>query len=161
MVVATCHRCGREWDYTGGSDRYGTCPNCKTSVVLNRGSERPEPEATGDSPERPDGAVVVEVEAGASEPREVTLIEAVEAMDRSISELYELSASESETVGEVARQVEERGDDLDELCAGIEELAGYFRRFIEEAGGKVEYDHVEPGDDVSEALETVDVEEFA
>jgi hypothetical protein len=157
MVVATCHRCGYEWDYTGQSDRCGTCPNCKTTVTLDRGSER----AKRDSPERPDGVVVVEVEAGAEEPREVSVGEAVEALDRSVMELYDLNTAESETVSDVAVRVEEQAEALDDLRDGLEELAGFFEVFIEEAGGKVEYDHIEPTGAVEDALETVDVEEFA
>jgi hypothetical protein len=161
MVEAECHRCGREWDYTGRSDHYGTCPNCKTSVKLPRGSERAAPEAARDSPERPDGVVVVEVEAGAEEPREVSVGEAVEALDRSVMELYDLNTAESETVSDVAVRVEEQAEVLDDLRDGLEELAGFFEVFIEEAGGKVEYEHIEPTGAVEDALETVDVEEFA
>lgn len=89
--------------------------------------------------------------------------EAVEALDRSVMELYDLNTAESETVGDVAVRVEKQAEALDDLRDGVEELAGYFQRFIEEAGGEVEYEHVEPneGDGVAAALEGVEVEEFA
>lgn len=30
-----CQRCSHEWDYTGESDYFATCPNCKTSVSVS------------------------------------------------------------------------------------------------------------------------------
>jgi Zn finger protein HypA/HybF involved in hydrogenase expression len=31
-----CHRCGNTWNYSGSSDYYASCPNCKTSVKIPR-----------------------------------------------------------------------------------------------------------------------------
>lgn len=162
MVGATCHRCGREWNYTGGSDHYGTCPNCKTSVKLETGSERAGP---ADSPEaEPPGPCrttsdreTVEVEAGGHELREVSLVEAVEALDDSVSELYELQESQSEAVDDVAQNVEKQSEAVDSLEDGVKEVAGYFAEFIELNGGEVEYDHISRGGAVPEALKNFEV----
>jgi len=170
MVEALCHRCGREWDYTGRSDRYGTCPNCKTSVKLNRGSERAkptgspegsiEPEPSAERCPDPSDRATVEIEAG-GEPREVEVIEAVEAVDGAVIELYELGQDRGETVGQVRQEVEEQSDDVDDLRDGLQELAGYFAEYIEANGGKVEYENIEEtGPTVPEALKNVDMEGF-
>jgi endogenous inhibitor of DNA gyrase (YacG/DUF329 family) len=29
-----CPKCGKEWDYTGNSQVYATCPDCKRSVKI-------------------------------------------------------------------------------------------------------------------------------
>lgn len=162
MVEALCHRCGREWDYTGRSDHYGTCPNCKTSVKLEGGSERAEPaaERCPDPSDRP--AESVEIEAG-GEAREVSFVEAVEALDRSVSELYQLEDDRTGTVSQLAESADDRDAQLDDLRDGLEELAGYFAEFIESFdGGEVEYKHIEQsGDPIPEALEDVDMEGLA
>lgn len=137
-----CHRCGREWDYTGRSDHYGTCPNCKTSVKLEEVSERaePEPEATaerGTTSERK----TVEIEAG-GEAREVGLIEAIEAVDGAVAELYELGDARGDAMGDLSDRVRERGDEVDSLEDGLSELAGYFREFVEANGGEIEYENI-------------------
>jgi len=31
-----CQRCGKEWDYKGDSNYYASCPNCKTSVKVEK-----------------------------------------------------------------------------------------------------------------------------
>lgn len=171
MVEALCHRCGREWDYTGGSDYYGTCPNCNTSVKLNRGSERAEPSPSPEGPDGPEAtaercpdpsdrlAESVEIEAG-GEAREVGVVEAVEAVDSAVVELYELGDSQSETVSELAQEAGDRGDRLDDLEDGLEELAGYFADLVESFdGGEVDYEHIEnTGDPIPEALKEVDME---
>lgn len=161
MVHALCHRCGREWDYTGRSDRYGTCPNCKTSVKLDRGSERAEPSETAERCPDPSDrtAGTVEIEAGGEEAEEVAVTEAVEAVDTAVMELYELGEARGETMSEVSREVEERGETLDDLERGLEELAGYFAELIEQAGGNVEYQHIEnTSPAIPEALENVEME---
>lgn len=41
-----CHRCGRKWDYTGDSNLYASCPDCKTSVKMdeeNQNKNEPKP----------------------------------------------------------------------------------------------------------------------
>jgi vacuolar-type H+-ATPase subunit I/STV1 len=159
MVEAECHRCGREWDYTGRSNMYGTCPNCKTSVKLPRGSERAEPEAER-CPD-PSDRTTVEVAAGQAEPREVSLPEAVEAMDAAVDELYELGDARSETSAELAERVEEREESVEDLRRGLRELAGYFEDLIEEAGGEVDYENIEEtGRVVPDALKNIDMEGF-
>jgi hypothetical protein len=157
MVEALCHRCGREWDYTGRSDRYGTCPNCKTSVKLER--ERASGASGGALPD-PSDRETVEIEAG-GEAREVDVIEAVEAVDGAVIELYELGEGRGETMGQLRQDVEEQSDDVDDLRDGLQELAGYFAELVEEAGGDVEYEQIEEtGPTVPEALKNVDMEEF-
>ena len=164
MVEAACHRCGREWDYTGSSDRYGTCPNCKTSVKLHRGSERAEPSA---SPEGPDGPEPT-AERGTTSDRTtvevdgetVPVAEAVEELNESLAEVRTLGESRGESLGELGREVEDRGEVVADLRRGLEELAGYFKQVMEEAGGEVEYDHIEPGPAVPAALENVEMEGF-
>jgi hypothetical protein len=162
MVEATCHRCGREWDYTGRSDHYGTCPNCKTSVRLHGGSERAEPSETAercpDPSDRTTGTV--EVRAGAEEPEEMPVVEAVEALDESVTELYELGEARGDTVADVARDSDEREERLADLRAGLEEVAGYFEEFIEANGGEVDYAEIDVGATVPAALEDVDMEGF-
>jgi len=170
MVEALCHRCGREWDYTGSSDRYGCCPNCKTSVKLNRGSERAkptgspegsvEPEPSAERCPDPSDRATVEIEAG-GEPREVDVTEAVEAVDGAVIELYELGEARGETMAQLGQDSEEQSEEVDDLRDGLEELAGYFAEYIEANGGKVEYDHIEKTEPtVPEALENVDMEGF-
>lgn len=173
MVQALCHRCGREWDYTGRSDHYGTCPNCNTSVKLHRGSERAEPSDSPEvSPETeptaercPDPSDrTAEVRAGGEEAREMLVVEAVESLDESVTELYELQSGEAESVGELVQEVEEREESLADLRRGLGELAFYFSELIEEAGGVVEYQNIDaepPNDPVMEALSEVDMEEVA
>jgi molybdopterin converting factor small subunit len=157
MVEALCHRCGREWDYTGRSDYYGTCPNCNTSVKLER--ERAS-EAEGEALPDPSDRETVEIEAG-GEAREVGVIEAVEAMDGAVEELYELGEARGETMGQLRQDIEAEGDDVDDLRDGLKELAGYFAELIEAAGGEVEFEEIEEtGPTVPEALENVDMEEF-
>jgi len=157
MVEALCHRCGRKWDYTGRSDKYGTCPNCKTSVKLER--ERASVASGGALPDPSDRATV-EIEAG-GEPREVDVIEAVEAVDSAVIELYELGEGRGETMGQLRQDVEGQSDDVDDLRDGLQELAGYFAELVEEAGGEVKYDDIEKtGPTVPEALKNVDMEEF-
>jgi len=163
MVEALCHRCGREWDYTGGSDYYGTCPNCNTSVKLDRGSEQAEPSETAEhNPPSDRPAVSVEVEAG-GEAREVSLAEAVELLDGSVSELYQLEGDRTGTVSDLAQEANDREAELDDLRDGLEELAGYFAELIEQfEGGEVEFEHIESvGDPIPEALENVDMEGVA
>ena len=31
-----CTRCGKTWSYSGASEYYASCPNCKTSVNLRK-----------------------------------------------------------------------------------------------------------------------------
>lgn len=156
MHELTCQRCGHDWEYSGQSEHYCTCPNCKTSVSV-RGSERAEPEAErGTTSDRMAGTVAVE--AGGHEEREMPMAEAVEALDQAVTELYELQTAQGETVSELAQGVEEQSDDVDDLRDGLEELAGYFAELVEEAGGEVDYDHVDPGKAVPEALKDVDVD---
>lgn len=35
-----CHRCGYTWKYTGSSEYYASCPQCKTSVPIEEGDEK-------------------------------------------------------------------------------------------------------------------------
>ncbi|MHC3382204.1 hypothetical protein, partial [Haloarcula sp. H-GB5] len=103
----------------------------------------------------------VEVVAGAEEAREVGVVEAVEAMDGAVDELYELGEARGETVSELAQEVEGREETVEELRDGVRELAGYFAELVEAAGGEVEFENVEKtGPTVPEALENVDMEEF-
>lgn len=156
MVEAVCHRCGREWDYTGSSDHYGTCPNCKTSVKLHGGSERAEPSETAERGTTSDRtAETVEVEGD-----EVPVGEAVERLSESVEELRAVGEARGESLAELGREVEDRGETVTELHHGLEELAGYFQRVMEEAGGEVSYDHIEPGPSVPAALEDVEMEGF-
>jgi predicted transcriptional regulator len=159
MVEAACHRCGREWDYTGGSDYYGTCPNCKTSVALEGESERAEPEAERDPYPSDRTGETVEVQAGGHERREVTVPEAIAALDEAVTELYELGGDRSEAVGELTEQIEERSESVEEIEDGLEEVAGYFEELAEEMGGEVEYEHVETSKAVPEALKDLDMSE--
>lgn len=159
MVKAVCHRCGREWDYTGQSDHYGTCPNCKTSVKLEGASEfagrNPDPsertEECGQS---------VKIEAG-GEVREESVPEAIEALDASIIELYELVEGRSDSFGEIVVDVEEQEATIETLEDGLGELAGYFEELVEEAGGEVEYDNIETGGGVPDAVSNMEVGDAA
>jgi hypothetical protein len=153
MVEAECHRCGREWDYTGRSNMYGTCPNCKTSVKLPRGSERAEPEAER-CPD-PSDRTTVEVDGEA-----VPVAEAVERLNEQVVEVRGIGEARAESLGELGRDFEERGETLEEIERGLAELANYFKQVMEEAGGEVDYDHIEPGPAVPAALENVDMEGF-
>lgn len=157
MHELTCQRCGHDWEYTGQSEHYCTCPNCKTSVSV-RGSERAEPSETAERGTTTDRTPeTVAVQAGGHEEQEMALAEAIAALDESVTELYELQAARSDSVGELAQEVEERGRSVDDLESGLEEVAGYFEEFIEANGGEFEYDHVDAGRPVSEALEDVDM----
>lgn len=154
MVEAACDRCGREWDYTGRSDEYCTCPNCKTSVKLEASaSERAEPSETAER--RPD-------------PSERDA-DAVAALEASVGELYELTEQQAETLGDLVQDGERRADNLDELEAehaerlddlrdGLEEVAALFQEFVEANGGVFEYQHISLDDEVQAAAGEVDVE---
>lgn len=131
MVEAECHRCGRQWDYTGRSEHYGTCPNCKTSVKLDRGGGGEAAETAEASESSDETAPTVEVAMGAGEAREVGLTEAVEGLDRSVTELYQLADGRDGVVGDLARragELEERADDLE---AAIEEVAELVESWME------------------------------
>jgi hypothetical protein len=155
MVEAVCHRCGREWDYTGSSDHYGTCPNCKTSVKLHGGSERAEPSETAERCPDPSDRTTVEVEGEA-----VPVAEAVERLNESLAEVRAVGEARGDSLAELGREVEDRGESVADLRRGLAELAGYFKQVMEEAGGEVDYDHIEPGPAVPAALENVDMEGF-
>ena len=46
-----CHRCGYAWNYTGSSDYYASCPQCKTSVPIEGGAPSSDSEgSSGDPP---------------------------------------------------------------------------------------------------------------
>jgi len=160
MVEAECHRCGYEWNYTGESEHYGCCPNCKTSVQLHGGSERAEPSETAERcPDPSDRTKTVEVAAGDDEPREVPVAEAVEAMDGAVSKLYTLGEARAEATGDLAERVEETEESVDELRAGLVELAGYFEELIEEFGGELEYDEISAEESaVAEAVKAMEVD---
>ena len=155
MVEAACHRCGREWDYTGSSDRYGTCPNCKTSVKLHGGSERAEPSETAERCPDPSDRTTVEVDGEA-----VPVAEAVEELNEALAEVRAVGEARGDSLAELGRELEDRGEVVADLRRGLEELAGYFKQVMEEAGGEVDYDHIEPGPAVPAALENVDMEGF-
>lgn len=36
MKKLICQRCGHEWEYKGKSKYFTSCPQCKTSVKVNR-----------------------------------------------------------------------------------------------------------------------------
>nr|WP_192960853.1 hypothetical protein [Haloferax sp. Q22]AKN10607.1 hypothetical protein [Haloferax sp. Q22] len=155
MVEAACHRCGREWDYTGSSDHYGTCPNCKTSVKLHGGSERAEPSETAERCPDPSDRTTVEVDGEA-----VPVAEAVERLNESLEQVRATGEARGESLGELGRDVEARAETVADLRRGLEELAEYFKELMEEAGGEVDYDHIDPGRTVPSALENVDMEGF-
>lgn len=45
-----CHRCGYAWNYTGSSDYYASCPQCKTSVPIDGGAPSGDSGGSGDRP---------------------------------------------------------------------------------------------------------------
>ena len=153
MADLACQRCGHEWDYTGGSEHYCTCPNCKTSVSV-RGSERAEPSETAERGTTSDRAVTVEFGG-----EEVPVAEAVARLEESVAEVRATGEARGESLGELGRDVEEQGETVAELERGLEEVAGYFKQLIEEAGGEVDYDHVDAGKAVPEALKDMDMDE--
>lgn len=158
MHELTCQRCGHGWEYSGQSEHYCTCPNCKTSVSV-RGSERAEPSETAERGTTSDRTPeTVAVQAGGHEEREMELSEAIVALDESVTELYELQSSQSGSVGELAQEAEERERSVDDLERGLEEVASYFKQVMEEMGGEVEYDHVDAGRAVPEALKDADMD---
>jgi hypothetical protein len=139
---------------------YGTCPNCKTSVKLPRGSERAEPSETAERCPDPSDRTTVQIRAGGEEPEEMPISEAIEVLDAQLAQLYDIGDARAETVDDLAQQVEERGRSVDDLERGVEEVAGYFKRLVEQAGGEVDYDHVEPSRPVLDAVQDVDTEAF-
>lgn len=149
MVVATCHRCEYEWDYTGSSDRYGTCPNCKTSVKLDGGSERAtaKPERCGDPSDRTVGI------NGSTVP----VVEAVESLDNSVAELYQMDETLGDELAELRDRVEEDGE-IQEVREGLRELAKQFTELVEEMGGAVQFEEIEVGTDLQTALDGVEAE---
>jgi len=159
MVQATCHRCGREWEYTGGSDHYGTCPNCKTSVKLHKGSERarpePETEVEAEAERRPDPSDptprTVEVVGD-----EMPVPEGVERLDWQLAQVASTVERQGGSVAELERRVDERARSLDELERGIEEVADFFKQFVDAQGGEVEYEHIDLDDDLPELLEKIE-----
>jgi len=137
---------------------YGTCPNCKTSVKLPRGSERAEPEAERDPYPSDWTGEPVEVRAGDLDAREVPVPEAVTALDEAVTELYELEDGRTGTVSELAERIEERKRSVDELEKALEEVARYFKEFVEEVGGELEYEEIDPERPVPTALENMEIE---
>ena len=161
MVAAECHRCGYEWDYTGASDHYGCCPNCKTSVQLHGGSESAEPKASADPD--PSDRTTVEVAVGDEEPREIPVAEAVEVLDGAVSRLDAMVEAQTEATGDLVERVEETEESVEDTRAGLVELAGYFEEMIEEFGGELEYDEIEAEEEaeqnpIAEAVEAVEVD---
>lgn len=40
MTETKCKRCGHEWDYTGNSEWYTSCPKCRTSIKVKRDDKK-------------------------------------------------------------------------------------------------------------------------
>lgn len=36
MTKLTCQHCGHDWDYTGNSNYYATCPTCHYKVPVDQ-----------------------------------------------------------------------------------------------------------------------------
>lgn len=98
-----CHRCGYEWQYTGSSDYYASCPQCKTSVPIEGPDGGAEDAAETGTAETAEGAVpsgdidglaarVDELEATASE-----LHGAIETMMSRVAELEKRHATVAAT----------------------------------------------------------------
>lgn len=143
----SCQRCGHEWNYTGASEHYCTCPGCKTSVRVE-GSEQAEPSKTAERGTTSDQMETVEYGG-----EEVPITEAVVELEESVEQVRAVADARAESAGELAEEQRERIADVER---GLEEVAGYFKEFMEEMGGEVEYDHVDAGKAVPEALKNVD-----
>jgi phage FluMu protein Com len=48
ILNVKCQKCEKEWLYKGLRKFYVTCPDCKTSVKINRGLNGSETEGTSD-----------------------------------------------------------------------------------------------------------------
>lgn len=120
MVRLHCARCGHGWDYTGSSDHYCTCPNCKTSVKIQDSKESAESGTGGPETER------------------------VDAIENRLAEVDELAQSlretQGETVPELQGEVSENTERLDELGEAVEEVAGAVAELVEAMGGTVEWE---------------------
>jgi prophage DNA circulation protein len=147
MVRLHCARCGHGWDYTGSSDHYCTCPNCKTSVKVQESREKPEQRGGGEV---------------AEEARE-----RVEAMEKRLVEVDEVTDSltdeMAETVPEMQGDIGHLEERVEAVETGVGELAEIVEELVEELGGRVEYesgffDEVEvdgAGTELQEALDQV------
>jgi hypothetical protein len=151
MVRLHCARCGHGWDYTGSSDHYCTCPNCKTSVKVQESRESPAERAGG----------------GVSEETR----ERIEAVEKRLVEVDELTDSLTDEMGETVPemqgdigQLEER---VEEVEAAVVEVAEIVEELVVGMEGRVDYESEalqDSGDNdnvdvtVPEAVERVDRE---
>lgn len=135
MLTLTCQRCEHEWDYTGQSQYYATCPCCKSSVKVEDESSKDGSKHSG----TPDGAeestLTVEIATG-DVVREMEVAEAVEDLHERTTSHGAAQESLRQRVDDHADQLEERGDEIAEVATVLKEL-------IEAMGGAVDYDTLE------------------
>lgn len=164
MPELRCGKCGREWEYTGRSDVYCTCPSCKTSVKIQESLLDEDAEhATSQAGEVPETVVLrfgeTEVEMGVEEALQ-ELAERVAAAGEAQEGLRERVAGHDDDLADHADQLEEQREATEEVAAVVGEL-------VEGMGGSVNWKHVdtagawpsaENGSTVAEVAENLEVE---
>jgi len=122
-------------------------------VKLNKESDEANSGSAADRPET--------VEVDAVEGEEVGVLEAAEALDEEVTQLYELGESRDGELAELSDDVADQAAEIDDLRDGLAEVAEFFAELIEEAGGEVDYDHIEidrSESPIPEVIENMDIE---
>jgi predicted nucleic acid-binding Zn-ribbon protein len=110
-----CGKCGHEWDYTGESDHWCSCPRCRTNVKVHQDPEnRPDP-GQGQEPTEPPDAPPAEV---------AELAERVDRLDAQVESI-------GETLGNDFVQVTDDVAELEERVRSIETATGEIGETIE------------------------------
>lgn len=115
-----CHRCGYEWGYTGSSDYYASCPQCKTSVPIEGvGQEDDEAPATESkvSGDRAAGGDDIDDLADRVGQLETTASELHEAIETMMTRVAELEQRHSR-VAEATTGGQERPSEPETTTAG-------------------------------------------
>lgn len=164
MVKTTCHRCGHEWDYSGDSDHYCSCPTCRTSVKVGRepdSEDSESEEAPEGSPQEAPQEATQSAQADMGEPTVVIDTGGVQRdlpVTEAVKELYERQTD----LGGAHEAHRQRQDDLAEEVAQlgeqIEEVASILKAVVEVAGGEADYETLdveaaeegESGDDAAD-----------
>lgn len=163
MPEVECEKCGHNWEYSGQSDHFCTCPSCKSSVKL----EGETTEDGGTEADEVPETVVLEF-GEMNEEVEVEVDEAIGELVERIDSTGSALESVRDRVDDLDREVDDRvGDaDLTEQEAAIEEVARLLEELFDEMGGSIDWEHVdtEPSEDaegaVASAAEKVDMPEF-
>lgn len=157
MLTLTCQRCEHEWDYTGESQYYATCPCCKSSVKVDEDSRNESSKHSGASDGGESSTSTVELATG-DMVREIEVTEAVEELHETVDSLGEAQESMRQRVADHADQLEERREEIAEVATVLKEL-------VEALGGEGEYETLDIDSDdetaasgVAEAARAVEVD---